>query len=292
MNFIPSRNRDRHAFVDATLERYDELSAHPEVMNAVGATSIEFIGRFANQLCIPDVRHGFAELSEATHRTGMYVLAIFPGEQIKFSPDIVVPSPFQLHQTEQALTDAAMPKADIGRVLGSLQKGTVGVNATHRSSVYAWVQSKQYVADGDDGFHAIDAAPVMMLPFAKHPGHAAPNVIAHELTHVKQMVLGPVLSAASKSAAFQVAEDQRLRCELEAYHRETMYIEGMAAAGYEPGPREQTGYILDENGKPRSTAARITNICFEANAAGNDLYAPSEPIKAGLQAQGLSYVYE
>lgn len=292
MNFIPSRNRERHMFVDATLARYDEIAMHPAVAEEVGAISTDFIGRFAQELTVPDVRHGVARLPDTARKTGMYALAIFPSEQITFSPEINVPSAFQLHQTEQALLSVAVPKSDVSTVLDSLQQGTGGVRAAHRSSVYAWVQSKQYIADGDDGFHAIDAAPVMMLPIARHPGYTAPNVIAHELTHVKQMVHEPVLSAASKLDAIQVAEDQRLRCELEAYHRETAFIEGMAAAGYEPGRAEQTGYVVGDNGRPHSTAARIANICFQANAAHGDLYEPSAAVRSALAAHDLSYIYE
>lgn len=304
--FQSSEQRKRHAFIDTSIGNYtDVLSRNLREDGHIHPTKVENDQYIIDHLTVPNLRHGTLALSRRALRTNDYI-PIWPllhGESVTLTPE----SSFTLHpiQHQNAITyfrnrDINFPGAELDIYLEahkavnndivttaelSSPKTAAFVRSTIIPIVFPDIKSKNQKREMHGRPHIFLA---MNTKNSSTPHlRAAPDVIAHEFTHVIQNMIDPV----RRHDAAGSFEDTSLRNELIAYNDQEYTLNEMHRQGYMAADTEPTTEHISKDGRRYSGVYLVNNLRRETNQKRRDKFFPDGKLRKKLLELGLGIHY-
>lgn len=232
MNYVSADLRERHAYVDQTVEAAVEAFRDPAIAKLLGDLSASFITKLSG-IVVANLKDGVIEVPDEfkDDDSVLTASAVRPGEAYIVSSQYdrqtdnqkrATLRQFNTWEPQPPLTTNQIYKGLIGgqeraqpSPVQTLPDQTMAYTGTMaRCFASRRELSNLFIDAPSRGIVMIKMKPGLVFSMAAGETHSRPEDVAHELTHVRQIEKNPVRSFHSQKSV-DMAE---LRGELEAYH--------------------------------------------------------------------------
>lgn len=309
--FQSAEQRSRHTFIDDTVGNYLDLLAGSTQENGYIDESKKSNDKYIiNRLTVPNLRHGVLQMSRKAIRNEDYI-PIFPmhaDESVLITPEVE----YSLHPLQRTMaieyftrrgSDHTKTDKDLNNIIAYYNENSVeseAITSPGAKSALAFVRTKRMKAklsklnSGKNSDRAIQTRPYIFLemgasktPKTTEYPRMSPDILNHELTHVIQALIEPVLRFDTAGSI----EDDALRNELEAYSDQEAALLEMHRQAYTPKKDEPRNSQVDKNGNVVSTIGLINNRRRSHNENRKDKFFPDGKLRKELAARGLQIHY-
>lgn len=293
MFFISSEKKERHSFIDHSIEATRDVLLHEQMSRHLGTMAL-FYERRLNNLYVPNHRHGKAILKKSDD-SSIPVLALKPGESVLFPAEMGLPSHAQRARATEVLRESLpggehWTDATTDQVIAYHDRNEpVLMSISDTATAMVQHQTNHFRVESDsNGVHAgqINGRPMMAI---KYPSgfRVDPSVMIHELDHIAEGGWNPV-------QRHETIDDMRkdaLRGELQAYYVQSLAIRAMVRMGYEPHSTEKSQYSVEDDGRIRAPLiGTVEELRQRTNAERADKFFPNDELIDELERRGLSLV--
>lgn len=304
MFFTSDDQRQRHRFVDASLEVCDWTLRRPDIGQSLSEVEVKNLQTLFHEVCfVPNIHHGVVAAPRRLSQRGRVpILPIREGETIQLGAvDYLVPTDFQMSRVrEKALSwsgEASRAEGLIsymGRGFRQSAKDNGAITIEYPHTVLGMVvSSPTYQVSlprmwnvGNTLTREILSCPKMVLPMALKETRKSPTVMIHEATHVAQTLSSPVISPGNE-------EDRHWRNELEAYNIAAIIDLILLSNDYQPTPNERYDATYDMTlgyPFPVSSSLTIDSLRAKTNENRRDKFFPNGTLKKTLRELGVDSV--
>lgn len=290
---IRSERYRRHKAINRSIEAADSLVSSGQFASLVGdELALEF-RKLLDSLFVPNEKNGVVEIGGHVNDEGIPIFARSIDEHIAVADDIHIPTPTQLANTASSLLDI-FPGADPADVAMDL-RDYIAENSREylrpfpdnaravTSTAPSHIEMVNMSDPSKTGRRIIFGRPFVAIRWYDWMKRLSPDVMVHELTHVKQNIDNPV----SDMQYYGEFYDFSLRSELEAYHIQALGQAAMAKNRYDFVSGEFATYTVGKDNLVMSDAVKIDNARLACKKSGDDEFAPTDLMKQGLGRAGI-----
>lgn len=240
MFFVRSNLRDRHRFIEQSIEGANDALRTPQVAQRLGSYAAQ-LADVGSRLYVPNVRYGRLSIPKGYQDTDMVpVVAVRPQQKLRVSRDFNNFSPRQ----RQSATDVVRgwrptkntPEEFVSRLEGEVRRtsnrtgrfrqeseelATVSYNATSVS-----IKGTNFTNAPQKARYIVKSRPFVTMEYTDGKPFGAP-IVLHEFEHVDQHEREPLVRVDSDEE--EVVIDKSY--ELEAYHVGALCVLGLRDSG-------------------------------------------------------------
>lgn len=277
MFFTSAEQRARHQYIDRSIEIADTIVRHPEMTNRFGEDLMDSYARVANNMYVPNVRHGVIA-SRKFSADAVPVVAQRVGEEIVLPESLALP-----HVAQRSAITKLMQTVEPGgeywtegttdRVIRDAQRSAPVIKLAHKVGAQVYTQTNNFHVEAVDGHGyagQILGRPVLALVYPD--GYRFdPSAMVHEIEHVVQNEVSPLLQLADRDEMRSYLASQELR----AYHVQAITIGALAVMNYEPHPDEKSYFSIRDGKISAPHIAAIEEARKRHNADLEDPFYPN-----------------
>lgn len=290
MSFTASEVRERHAYIDRSLENTVDVLRAPEAIELLGGMATSRAVFIENSYVVPNIRHGEVKLNNVSQNQ-VPIIAINADEPVKIGPQFRQQTVNQKKAMRQMLTgDTDSSAADklISQLTPSIGDGSVRIGTANAMVASLSDTFNLPTKNGESLPYHVHARPMMVLKYRDDAYRVNPSTIVHETEHVIQVQRKPMYEAPVDGDW----SDIRLREELEAYRIQALTLKAMQGMGYVPSREYMPIREVTATGEYVSDIITIDRIRQRMNANREDKFYPSQELKDRLAKMGLANFYQ
>ena len=289
MYYSDSELRERHAFIERSVEATLEGLKKPEVVKDLGSTACELYDLFSN-FVVADNNYGMLDLPSSAHENSVPLVAVERGEPVLLGPTFNTQTASQKevtiatfkdwqprHESADQIYNDMTPRLSMFEPVAWNEKtlAQTGLKALLLSGKHDLV--KQLKDAPSRGFTLMKMRPIILLPFGAYP-NAPPDVTTHEAIHYRAVLHKPLVTYHSARSVTAT----ELRGELEAYHvGSALSVQDYREMG--------DGIDLTQIGS-RELQILVETIRFKHNKNSRDPYNASKALLADLAKFGMDSI--